>query len=498
MLLFFDGFDHYTAITDSLLGKWSTQNTSSVSLVSGSSTRFTSGQACRMASASAFQQKDLGTNYTTLFVGFALNVSSFTAVPYLQLLDSAAAAQFTFIMNGSSGLWEARRGSTTGTLLGTASSGAAAGTWAYYEFKVTVNDTTGVAQVMYNGASVLNLTGQDTCSTANVNARYVKIGAGAGSVNTDVDDFYILDTSGSQNTTYLGDVRVETLYPNADTAQKDFTTAFYTLGGAYPLGVSAVSGSANVIRLSKYTAPGNGTLGTINIFFQATSGSIKVKGVLYADSAGSPGSNLATTAEVVGVTGSTTVPTTLTFSSPPSITAGTAYWIGYITDTATNLYTTTNTDTTTAYSAANTYTSGAPGSAPAMTTTTQNLAIYGVVTATSGNYAAVRDPYADSDVSYVADSTAGHYDLYDLTNLVSNPTTVCGIQVNALWKKDDAGARSGQTIIKSGSTTGTGTATALPTSYSYGTTIVETNPDTSTAWTGTTINSLKAGTKVQA
>ena len=38
-----------------------------------------------------------------------------------------------------------------------------------------------------------------------------------------LDDVYVCDTSGSRNNDFLGDVKVVTLRPNADTAQADFT-----------------------------------------------------------------------------------------------------------------------------------------------------------------------------------------------------------------------------------------------------------------------------------
>jgi hypothetical protein len=46
---------------------------------------------------------------------------------------------------------------------------------------------------------------------------------GSGNHDLYVDDVYVCDTSGAQNNDFLGDVRVETLRPDADTAQADWT-----------------------------------------------------------------------------------------------------------------------------------------------------------------------------------------------------------------------------------------------------------------------------------
>jgi hypothetical protein len=52
-------------------------------------------------------------------------------------------------------------------------------------------------------------------------------------IYTAVDDVYVLDTTGTVNNDFLGDVRVQTLYPSADGANTGFTpstgTTHYTL-----------------------------------------------------------------------------------------------------------------------------------------------------------------------------------------------------------------------------------------------------------------------------
>jgi hypothetical protein len=46
---------------------------------------------------------------------------------------------------------------------------------------------------------------------------------GEGTTDNTIDDVYVLDDAGSDNTDFLGDVRVETVFPDADGAANDFT-----------------------------------------------------------------------------------------------------------------------------------------------------------------------------------------------------------------------------------------------------------------------------------
>jgi hypothetical protein len=82
----------------------------------------------------------------------------------------------------------------------------------------------------------------------------------------------------------------------------------------------------------------------------------------------------------------------------------------------------------------------------------------------------------------------------NLTALSSQ--TVYGVQVNAAVLKDDAGVKSVSTMVRSGSTNGDGASVGLSTSQSIISQIYELNPNTSTAWTESTVNAAEVGCKV--
>lgn len=116
----------------------------------------------------------------------------------------------------------------------------------------------------------------------------------------------------------------------------------------------------------------------------------------------------------------------------------------------------------------------------------------------TAHYACV-DEIPPSNTDYVSMGTAGNRDSYgyaDVPNLTSS--TVFGVQVNAYWSKDDAGTRTAATFARSGSTNADGATVGLPTSDTYASQMFETDPNTSSAWTQSSVNAAQFGTTVVA
>lgn len=102
-------------------------------------------------------------------------------------------------------------------------------TWYHAEFKFNINDTTGLYE--------LRLDGIDVMSDSNVDTKEVFPSVfaiqfnGIQAKNNDnpdeeflIDDFYVLDSNGSENNDFLGvDTRVLTLFPDAEGTTNDFT-----------------------------------------------------------------------------------------------------------------------------------------------------------------------------------------------------------------------------------------------------------------------------------
>ncbi len=94
--------------------------------------------------------------------------------------------------------------------------------WNYLEFTANIGSgTAGSISFRLNGAPIFTLTGIDSqCSTNPwFNAVVVEAELGGGGWEIDIDDLYVTDTTGSAPANgFLGDVRVQTLFPTANDA----------------------------------------------------------------------------------------------------------------------------------------------------------------------------------------------------------------------------------------------------------------------------------------
>jgi len=103
-----------------------------------------------------------------------------------------------------------------------------ANVWYYIEMMVTLSNTAATWEVRVNGVPVMTETGSGGYDNVVTEATIKRIGVGqavggSAGLYTYIDDLYICDTSGSVNNTFLGDVTVEAIFPNADGSSSQFT-----------------------------------------------------------------------------------------------------------------------------------------------------------------------------------------------------------------------------------------------------------------------------------
>lgn len=233
-VILIDGFDLYNGVgaNTGLQAKWS-GGAASCSLVAG---RF-GGQAVQAVSSNA-GGRDIQRSFAataSIGIGCALRMTVMpTANNVHGLFNLLNGATYTFGLRvTTTGALEAYRltAVNAGTSLGVSAAGViAVNTWHYVEIGVVINDTTGSVVVKVDGATVLNLTSQDT-NNAVTNADTVILGYDGGIATTlgtaQFDDFYLLDSA-----TTIGQRRIETLYPTSDVAQgfaRSAGTTNYTL-----------------------------------------------------------------------------------------------------------------------------------------------------------------------------------------------------------------------------------------------------------------------------
>ena len=206
---FLEGFDSYT-YTD-FGKKWQFVGTAT------NSNQLTTGRyggQCYVTAAYSGVQTFSRTfdNKATWVVGCAIKMTqAIGSQPLIYWYDTAntGAAQVSLWLNNN--IVQVNRQSST--LLGISSRQIAMNSWTYVEWKVTIDGTTGSFEVRVNGdtyisASGVNTRGQTTNNWANmitfpVNYNYLLI-----------DDIYVVDTTGSINNDFLGDIRVATLLPS--------------------------------------------------------------------------------------------------------------------------------------------------------------------------------------------------------------------------------------------------------------------------------------------
>jgi hypothetical protein len=223
-IVFIEGFDYYsstvTAAT-SVAAKWSINSGSSASLVSG---RF-AGLAFQHAGSTQRLLTRTVPATSTLAFGYALKIDDLNAIDasrqLLEFRDAATGIQFGIGINTSRQLFIYR--GSIGTVLATGTGAALTqGTWHYIEVEATINNSTGAVTVYVDGASYVSVSGTDTQGQAGSTMDTVRIYACAATSafpnNFNFDDIYYCNTAA-----VLGECRVDTLRPTADTADKDWS-----------------------------------------------------------------------------------------------------------------------------------------------------------------------------------------------------------------------------------------------------------------------------------
>lgn len=199
-----ESFDHHDAAAFVLKG-WSRGPVYTTGRLSGSAFAFNSRTST----------KALPGNIQTLCVGVAYKYLAVNDSPQIVGFLDAGTIQCDVRYDVPSSTFSITR---NGTSLGTFHRVLTIGVWYYLEFKVTIDNSAGTADLWIDGVNVISLTSQDTQATANAYANEFKIGRDAGSdISGHLDDLVVIDCSGSAPTNdRLGDVVVPALFPDGN------------------------------------------------------------------------------------------------------------------------------------------------------------------------------------------------------------------------------------------------------------------------------------------
>ena len=494
-LLFIDGFDKYggantntTSVAALMAGEWTT--TTNATIVGPLSA---TGQGLQNSTTNSLVlAKTLATNYGRIIGGFRFS-STLAGNQGIQFVDNVT-AQCGIQITASTGIINFRNGAwSTGTIIGSSSGSVSANTTHYLEWDITLGNAAAY-NIYLDGISVISGTG-DTTATANNTISVVQL-VTLTSASATFDDFYLFDTTGTaNNAVLLTSPRIETQLPNADSAVQ-FSIGASVLGAT----VARTTGSASIVTNGFYVRPFTPTractLNSLSIMAATSSATINIRPVVYTDSAGAPNTLMSAGSTVTGITAGTA--TTYPLTTPQSLTVGTQYWFGYMTDASSG--TISLGDATAAgRSATSTFASGAPGTAPATSAGQPSQLIWGNITlATATNYYEVAQLPPASLNSYVFDATVAHEDLYNFPALSTPGATIHSMAVKGFVQKSDSGTRTVSFRTKSSATDSGGSLTgqALGTSFSWLGSFFPTDPNTSAAWTVANLNLATGGIRV--
>jgi len=225
-ILFMDSFDHYTSAAE--------KSPNITVQTQGGSTPVTSTTQKRTGPRSLYMGNDRrngwawtapgGYTTSTPWMTFAIYVTAGVSgdqciAAFTNGITEDTTSEFQVALWLSTG--EKLRVHAGGSFHATGTTTVAAG-WNHIQFKATINNTTGSYTVILNGQQELTASGIDTQQTANAYVDTWRIGAnGNGTGPAQVGQFYYDDWicgdgSGSNNTTYPGDVAVECIFPNGN------------------------------------------------------------------------------------------------------------------------------------------------------------------------------------------------------------------------------------------------------------------------------------------
>lgn len=186
-----------------------------------------------------YYEKILATTYTTLIVGFAFKTDNDSTVgdatnPNMLEFLGGATRVFTVFWTGSAStptlnFYSPALGANIFTLAGLISS---ATTWIHLEMKITFGSTTAAAlEIRKNGIVVATTAATNLGTALPDRVRFGSRANNGQNINT-YQDIVISDTSGpAPQNTFMGDLRVETIFPTiAGNRQEWLPTAVNLLG----------------------------------------------------------------------------------------------------------------------------------------------------------------------------------------------------------------------------------------------------------------------------
>jgi protein involved in polysaccharide export with SLBB domain len=262
MLLFCDSFSTYN---DPLM-RYATVTANSWTPNYAAAGRFDGkGMLLAPPSGNAFcVTPNLG-NHATMTIGFALYIglSSGSTSWSIGGIADAGVAQVNIALSGSlAGGGATLDAQRNGVSLGSPSAVVFTyGTWHFVELQATIHPTAGSTTLKLDGNVIQSFTGVNTQNTGNAFANQAYLaGAQNGFATQYFDDFYVCDTTGTANNTFLGEIKVAGGTPAANGSASAYAqnVAARIASTAYALGVTILDSNSNLQRVTSAGTSGSG------------------------------------------------------------------------------------------------------------------------------------------------------------------------------------------------------------------------------------------------
>jgi hypothetical protein len=219
-----DGFDFYGSGGNGPTQGGTCWASSLVNVVGVAQSRFGVGQGTQLASGNQWVTNAFG-NDAVLYINFAISAQWFNT--------GLTTTEFGFTLydgtNAQVGVYFRQNGSliiTNGLMGGTTIAGpttpwfTAASQWHHFQFKVTINNTTGRVEMRQDGHAADDYDSGPVLNTRNgsTNAYCNKLIFNQTDNATFLDDFYLFNDQGAAPNTWQGDVRAVQLMPSSDSS----------------------------------------------------------------------------------------------------------------------------------------------------------------------------------------------------------------------------------------------------------------------------------------
>lgn len=211
--MFIDSFAHYS--TSYIVKKYTTNDSATIHATNGPF-----GGPCLEFGGGSFSISKTFANTASWIIGFRFYVSTLASGPrrIITLKDNAT-IQVELVVN-SDGTLSVRRNGTVLTN-GTSVTAISTATWYHIQFKVTIANSISAnsCKVRLNNSDIITVaTSQDTQNTANAYANNLMIwnDGSSSSLTARYADLYVLDSSGSVNNDFLGELRVGCIFPSGN------------------------------------------------------------------------------------------------------------------------------------------------------------------------------------------------------------------------------------------------------------------------------------------